>query len=357
MPTRFTTEYDQIRGNLAIGSNADKLSAEEEALVKKLVLLLDQSGPVASHAAALETLREQCSRGLVKRIFGIDKDREANGILDLAGSGATKCKKAAALKSLRHLYLLSKFGGHDTWALSLPKSYRKWTTDEFAGLSDATLKSKLKDVKEYHSKRDLRNLQSAAQLALSWSSKAGVVCGQAGDSKTLGNKLIKRWFADEDNQSDAKVAALAKRLQTGFASISSGCNSGRMVMTDDPTVRGDGDWEQAEAFAYRLGGERLNVVYIEKGFFGKGNTLEGSKNWARILIHELSHSQLNTDDVTVPGDVDPRYSWHPQGIAPRKNSFHTEHAMNNADSWAFFAVDAAGMLTNSERNTALNPKV
>ena len=84
--------------------------------------------------------------------------------------------------------------------------------------------------------------------------------------------------------------------------------------------------------------------------------LSKGKNWARILIHELSHSQLNTDDVTVPGDVDPRYSWHPQGIAPRKDSFHTEYAMNNADSWAFFAVDAAGMLTTSERNVALNPK-
>ena len=355
MPTKFTDEYDRVKANLAIASNSNTLSAEEKKLINDLLLVMGQSGPVPGHAGALDTLREQCKRGLFKRIFGLDKDREANGILELSGDGPTKNKKAAALKTLRHLYLLSKFGGHDTWALSLPKAYRDWATGELENASDATLTTKLKDINEYHSRRDLRNLQSAAQKALAWSQKANVTCTFVGEN-TRGRRLIKRWFADEDHQSDADIQGLATRLSAGFQKISRGCNSGRMILTDDPTVRGDGDWEESEAFAYRLGGQRLNVVYIEKAFFGKGNTLEGSKNWARILIHELSHSQLNTDDVTVPGDVDPRYSWHPQGIAPRKDSFHTEYAMNNADSWAFFAVDAAGMLTTSERNVALNPK-
>lgn len=355
MPSKFTDEYNRVKANLAISSNTDKLSGEEQKLIDDLILLMETSGPAAGHAAALDTLREQCKRGLFKRIFGLDKDREANGILDLSGTGATKNKKAAALKTLRHLHLLSRFGGHDAWALSLPKSYRNWATGEFEHANEASLSTKLKDINEYHSKSDLKNLQHASQKALAWSQKANVVCHSVG-ANTIGRKLIQRWFADEDHQSDADISALALRLSTGFQKISRACNSGRMVLTDDPTVRGDGNWENSEAFAYRLGGQRLNVIYIEKAFFGKGNTLEGSKNWARILIHELTHSQLNTDDVTVPGDAHPRYSWHPQGIKPRKASFHTEYAMNNADSWAFFAVDAAGMLTNSERNVALNPK-
>ncbi|WP_439119884.1 hypothetical protein, partial [Marivita sp.] len=95
--------------------------------------------------------------------FGLDKDREANGILDLSGTGATKNKKAAALKTLRHLYLLSRFGGHDAWALSLPKSYRNWATGEFEHANEASLSTKLKDINEYHSKSDLKNLQHASQ--------------------------------------------------------------------------------------------------------------------------------------------------------------------------------------------------
>lgn len=355
MPTKFTDEYDRVKANLALGSNSDTLSGDEQSLINELILLMAQEGPNPTHAKSLDKLRNRCQRGFLRKLFGVATDREAEGILSLSSSGATKNKKAAALKTLRHMYLLSKFGGHDTWALSLPKAYRDWATGELENANDATLKTKLKDVNEYHSKRDLKNLQSAAQKALAWSKKAGVVCQDVSDG-TIGRTLVKRWFADEDNQSEDKLRGLATRLADGFQKISRGCNSGRMILTDDPTVRGDGDWENSEAFAYRLGGQRLNVVYIEKAFFGTGNVLEGSKNWARILIHELSHSQLGTNDVTVPGDTDPRYSWHPQGIAPRKDSFHTEYAMDNADSWAFFAVDAAGMLTTSERSTALNPK-
>ena len=352
MPTKFTDEYDRVKANLAIGCNSSSLWAGDRALRYKREMIMGPDGRIARDATALDTLRDRCKRGFLRRVFGIDKDRESEGVLSLSGDGSTKNKKAAAVKTLRHLYLLSRFGGHDAWALSLPKAYRNWATGELESASDQILKNKLNDVKEYHSRRDLKNLQSASQLALAWSQKAAVVCASTGE-KTRGRELINRWFADEDHQSDADYTDLGRRLAAGFNKIAQGCNSGKMILTDDPTVRGDGDWEDAEAFAYRLGGQRLNVVYIEKGFFQGGNTLEGSKNWARILIHELSHSQINTDDVTVPGDADPRYSWHPNGIAPRKASFHTEYAMNNADSWAFFAVDAAGQLTNSERNTAL----
>ena len=96
---------------------------------------------------------------------------------------------------------------------------------------------------------------------------------------------------------------------------------------------------------------RVRRFDIEGDFFGTKNTLTGMTNWARIIVHELSHRMLKTDDVETHGD--PRYAWHPRGIGPMKGSFSTAQAMKNADNWGWFAADAAGELSQKNRNDAL----
>ena len=347
---RFSEEYKAAKDALkaqatAVAGGNTPMDSAARILIGKMLLLMDDTGPNASHASILDSIRRIC------------KDTEAEGCLTLL-KGADKAKAAGAIKNLRHLYLMSKAGAHDTWVLSFPKSYRKWTTDEVAGTSGDALNAKLRDITEYHDPTARRNLQAATQKTVAWSLKAKTVAtsGSGNPLSNDGKTLIKRWFADEDHQSDEKLKELATKLSAGFGKIASAASSGRMVLTDNPKYRGD-DMEKSEAFVINDAHEKLNVVYIEKSFFGTTNTLTGMKNWARILIHELSHSQLDTKDIKLPGDANPRYSWHSKGIRPRKTSFTTAHAIDNADNWAFFAVDAAGQLTETERNTALKPTV
>lgn len=70
--------------------------------------------------------------------------------------------------------------------------------------------------------------------------------------------------------------------------------------------------------------------------------LSGPKNWARIIVHELTHLDCSTTDEN--------YAW--AGIRPGKN-ITTEQAVKNADSWAYFAADCANALTESEIKNAL----
>ena len=66
------------------------------------------------------------------------------------------------------------------------------------------------------------------------------------------------------------------------------------------------------------------------------------KNWARVLLHECTHTDAKTQDK--------RYAF--KGIRPGGNIDAAEAAVN-ADSWAFFAADAADALTDGERTRAL----
>ena len=124
-------------------------------------------------------------------------------------------------------------------------------------------------------------------------------------------------------------------------------NSRHLLLTDHPEVRGatsgpNKNFLDSEAFV-KGAREAMDVVYVEAAFFSKSNTLKGLKNWTRILVHELTHREVATKDKF--------YSW--QGMKPVAGGFPMADALINADSWAFFCADAAGQLTDSERNTAL----
>ncbi len=109
-------------------------------------------------------------------------------------------------------------------------------------------------------------------------------------------------------------------------------------------------------------------MWVEPGFWGNGNTLTGATNWARIIVHELTHNYCQTEDHS--------YSW--QGLLPRESDVFRRvinartaldpefqavrtltmaQCQTNADSWAFFCADAAGALTDSDRIAALGSKL
>lgn len=343
----LTNEYDELR--TIMSSNAFSTGKDDTALLKKLALVMGNDGPNTTHAAALDTLRDRCERGFFTRVFGASKNKEAEAILGLAGESLALNKKAAALKTLRHLRLLQKSGGQSVWTLSIPKKYRAWAVEEFDGASKSTLTTKLNHVKEYHSPKDRRDMAAATRKGLAWALKAAAICTTPGVGAESSDVFIKRWFADEDHESEAKLKELAQKLNTGFKSIAAGASSNKLILTDRPADRGT-SWDvDTEAFVYKS--ERLKVIYCEGDFFGKQNTLTGMTNWARIIVHELSHIQLKTDDVETHGN--PRYAWHPRGIGPMKGSFTTAQALNNADNWAWFAADVAGELSKKNRDDAL----
>jgi hypothetical protein len=106
----------------------------------------------------------------------------------------------------------------------------------------------------------------------------------------------------------------------------------------------------SEAFTMRSRYEGMDVVYVESAFFGHdpGGVVHDLKNWTRIIVHELSHLVCGTIDVN--GD---RYAH--SGIGPHAG-FPASDAVRNADSWAFFAADCAGQLTDGNRLLALQQR-
>jgi hypothetical protein len=60
----------------------------------------------------------------------------------------------------------------------------------------------------------------------------------------------------------------------------------------------------------------------------------GQTNWARIVVHELTHREVKTKD----------HAYEHQGINPRK--LGADKALENAGSWAWFCADCAGALTD-----------
>lgn len=64
--------------------------------------------------------------------------------------------------------------------------------------------------------------------------------------------------------------------------------------------------------------------------------------YALTVVHELSHKLVKTEDI--------RYDY--DGLKPG-NGFKTEDALNNADSWAYFAGDLVGAIPKNAIKKAL----
>ena len=333
----FSAAYVDTTAALA----ATDFSTDEgwDGVVKGLRALVQPNGLAKGKRGSLDDLR--------KRILADSKNgKECDGFIVGAGKwgangalvDAATAQKLGALKLLRHTYSLTSWGSHKAWIVSTPSAMREWPQDAYSGKQILAVKNSLSDVAEQFSHEAKKNLSKATQEGGAWSQKAMIVSAACLKGKGKGIEIIKRWFADEDNQGETELAAIASQLNAGFKKMAAAMTKGHVILTDVPHIRGDSTdrtWlSEAAAAPGSAASDGIRVVYIESAFFDDNNVLKGKKNWTRILVHEMSHVELNTDDH--------RYAHNTLGMKPERNNFSTATCLNNAESWAFFAADCAG---------------
>lgn len=356
MSHNFTTEYRLVRETL--GKSGFSQDKEVVALTSQLQKLLGVSGFDDGNASALDALRKHVSNLSLIAAFNGKNAGEGTNLLATAGAYKDKtyqgsegtALRVASLKLLRHTYFLSKTGAKSLWAISVPKTYTNWPSLEFKPLagSEAKLRDRAERVREYFTASNKKDMHAGAQLALAWVQKTLIVLGNYGKDKGASAELVARWFKTQST-TDANLTTIVADLTSGFKKIQAVLNGNRLIFTDYPPDRGTDDEKYTEAFVFNGSWkDDLKVVYIERGFFARGgNVLSGKNNWARIIVHELSHSELGTEDYPK----DNSYGW--QGINPADAKFNGNKAITNAENWAYFAADCAAALSTSERNTAL----
>jgi hypothetical protein len=359
---KFRREYDAARTALASGGGFER---GWQALAERLAALMGLDGFDVGREESLGELRRR-----VADHAGEDKEllNAAGGATepDAGAVDADAAKRAAALKLLRHVYLQNRAGNRRAWVVSLPVEFRDWPSRQLAASagSSSQVRQLLASRREHFDEQQRTWLGIATQQGLAWCQKAGIVLAAAGmpaggaGASTLAGRaqaraMVRRWFAEEAAPERA-IDALVGTLARGFKDIVATLNRGHFVITDWVPFRGastadESDFLASEAFTFRGGGEGMDVVYVEGAFFDEvaGSILRGPANWARILVHELSHLVCGTHDLTVGL---PRYAWN--GIGPHAGYAHGE-TIRNADNWAFFAADCGAALTPGQRETAL----
>lgn len=364
---KFAAEYQYARGWLA---NSKNFAEDWQPLIRRLHKAMTDEGFDPGESSALSDLRKRslkASSGLLAKAATPDK-----AILDAVnawsenGSGLVDDKakmRAAALKLLKHVYLISKSGNRKVWVVSLPTELQDWPSDDFNARADTQLavRNLLKANTEHFTEERKRDLSASTFHALAWCQKTTALLANAAkglgpkaDKKNMGAlAVVKRWFGDPAT-TDAEMTNYIATLMAGFKKITAQLNKGHLVLTDwvplrTASTQDEIDFLNSEAFTFASRSEGMDVVYIEKSFFvdHPGNVLKGTKNWTRIVVHELTHLVCGTEDVNI-GNA--RYAWY--GIGPH-SGYPGSAAIRNADNWAFFSADCAGQLTDGERAVAL----
>lgn len=371
---KFSNQYTRAKETLTGQTFGD----DSAKLLRELRSLMTETGFDAGKASSLDDLRKRVGEsggsGFMKSPQCVTEDVGTLGVIGVGNPSTAKStvtmsadmrSKAAAVKFLRHVYLLKKFGSHRVWVSSLPTGFTDWPHFAFASRTTVgDIQSLLKESSEIFSSEDKKNLSNATQHALRWCHKTLSTLGSAKGraltterKKNASRELVGRWFADE-NTTDEQLDSHISELTAGFKAITAAISRGQMVFTDfvplrNASAQDEIDLLNSEAFVWPKGGrEKLDVVYIEREFFGQNNVLTGLANWTRIVIHELSHLVVGTDDVSAGANA--RYAWY--GIAPHAAGFPSADAITNAENWAFFAGDCAGAISDGERQRALTVK-
>ena len=341
---RFTPAYDRARSS----AKSYRFSLDwHQFLTDKIAiktLLGSEDGPNSAHAGRLDTLRT--------KLKGIDSKSEAEVILAMAGVkgsaplSTSQADAVSTLKMLRHLYHLRDRGGQSVWIYAQPYSFHKWVFDEINGCTPSTAASKLEKIDEVYPKTIRGHMATGVQQAMSWSQKCVAKLGTPDNTTAT---FIKRWFL-AGSPSDEDVKKTAATLLAGFKKLVTLCNSSKLVFSDEPIDRMRGsnvvgqtnyksNWNDY-AFVDAAPRERLDVVYIQNATLKKWGSADESWMATLAIIHELSHRLINTKDAV--------YDF--TGLKPG-SVLTLEHAIVNADSWAYFATDLNGKLPGNKRTS------
>jgi hypothetical protein len=331
---RFGTEYEAQRILLQTATLAGSVAG-----ILDLKKVLHASGPDRNHASALDNFRN-----IALKFKQGERIMEASD-MSPTGTGApseASVEKAGLLKFLRHLYLVGERGSQQVWVLSTPAAYRNFPRDELlsAKTSHSAVKAKLDDVIEKFDVDTRKRFGEATQLGLAWIEAAKAVLASA-SSDTNSMAKIKRWFASSATPATDLNATIASVL-AGFKKMANSLNSNLVVITDLPQKRNDPNQEYTEAFMYSIGAaaESPRTIYIEQALFHNFDISvlhDMKKNWTRVIVHECSHIDGRTADK----------AYAHSGIGVGTHITAAEAAVN-ADSWAFFAADCGGALTDGD---------
>jgi len=248
--------------------------------------------------------------------------------------------RAATLKMVRHLYRVSKKGAQEVWVYSPPKAYTKPIFEELSGDAKA-LASKLNSEQRIFSSKEMGWMASALAVALKIAEDAKAKLSGASGKQADTDAMIQRWFLDETCGA-AELADAKAKLLAGFQKIAVACASNKLVFTDYV------DWIKTRnkyfGAAFRGGeGGGFPVIYLEGAFTRlTGNT---GKLWlcAETIIHEFSHHEVHTRD----------HRYDSSGLKPATATLSYAKAIENADSWGYFALDLAGYLSAGDRTKVL----
>ncbi len=307
-----------------------------------LNLLLDAMGPNRNFIDVIYKLREKIKAKEAKILLEmVGANHESNSPPSIEG-----VRLLAALKFLRHFYLAGMRGGQQVWIFSAPRKYRDFPMGELllVRAKMSQIKAKLDDVDDLFDEEIRCKIGEAVLLGLSWCEAAKFKISIA-NTDPGARDLVLRWFVGSGN---TKFDGILAKLHDGFKKISLALNSNHIVITDMPSFRDNHDYEFTEAFHLLLADrpERPGTIYLEKAFFENYETSvlhDMKKNWARVLIHECAHIEAGAKDIL----------YAKRGLRPGPN-FPADDAIANADTWAFFAADCAGALTEGDRVRALN---
>lgn len=303
--------------------------------------LSGERGPIRQWHGALDAFR-----GAVKetmRQTGIDE----GGVLLLAAAdnipaGPSSHKRsypvqtrAAALKFYRHLYLEVARGEQVVWVYSPPRKFRKQVFDELEGLGGNELHARLGWVDEIFSASDRRMLAEAAQLALAWSLK---VVAMLGKPEPLTKTKLDFWFATDGTDARTKER-YARILLDGFKRIAAVLGSNLLIFSDSPTDRpGEAGFFENDDFAVVVPQmETMHVIYVKGSTIAAGRAGQSARH-AMTVIHELSHYREAPEDTETH-----------KFVAPRGGKMKPAQAIENADTWSWFAADLCGGVSVAEK--------
>ena len=253
------------------------------------------------------------------------------------GGGFDINDRCAAIKMLRHLYMVKMRGGQGVWVFSPPKNYTEWLYDELLGLDKSGLAIWLSEEEETYSSNDMTIMGDATQLSLRWTMCCNSKLAKPDDATQA---VVKRWFCAADAK-EADIKATCQKLHSGCKKIANVLNGNKLVLSDEPVDRNGGGWKDY-AFVYKS--EKMNVIYIQNATL---KAAKGGKMWdaALTIVHELSHRELGTDDHRY-GDDGGKL-----GPSSGAGALTVKQAITNADNWGYFVADLNGALQKGWRTT------
>lgn len=310
-----------------------------------------------AHARCLDNLRHRLVHGPETTSGGGIRGANRVAAVEIwkaAGDDTDHKRKerAATLKLMKHLYLVSSRGAQSVWVYSPPKEHTNWVYDEL-NVGDVTAEAALRKEEEIFTEKQKLVMAHALQFAHTWSQAASAKLAGPDDTTKA---VVRSWFADQTSTAET-LATAAATLADGFKKMATMANSACVVLSDDPVDRREGGqkwFDNYRALVYPS--ETQPVIYLEglwlKEANGVTNRSDKDQMWnlSRTIIHELSHKAARTTDICYAG-----HTLNPDNSRLKRNGkkLDAEKALINADSWAYFCVDLAGVLPSSNRQQVL----